>query len=104
MATNTTLAVSPETERWRSCRNWHAVETGGPEAAAVDIAGGPWPRHILRHQYHSFVAKAIDLAVKPVDNRATQCSRFRAVVNCSADATGLLRALRRFPGVRTRSL
>jgi hypothetical protein len=34
VATITTLAVSPETERCRSCRNWHTVETGGPEAAA----------------------------------------------------------------------
>ena len=33
VAAITTLAVSPETERCRSCRNWHTVETGGPEAA-----------------------------------------------------------------------
>ncbi len=33
VATIATLAVSPETERCRSCRNWHTVETGGPEAA-----------------------------------------------------------------------
>ena len=33
VATITTLAVSPETELCRTCRNWHPVETGGPEAA-----------------------------------------------------------------------
>jgi hypothetical protein len=33
VATITTLAVSDETERCRSCRNWHTVDSGGPEAA-----------------------------------------------------------------------
>jgi hypothetical protein len=33
VATITTLAASLETDRCRSCPNWHTVETGGPEAA-----------------------------------------------------------------------
>jgi hypothetical protein len=33
VATITTVAVSPESERCRSCQHWHTVETGGPAAA-----------------------------------------------------------------------